>query len=200
MLSIFPSCYIEVSSSVPFDYCTHNCCSSIKLVNVEAVLHFLSHVFPYVPVVMSELIVDVPAHILHQPCTDRDPSMRQLFLGVSQRTTAAFKMLGRWLDVEETDLNAIEEENTGHNCAQERKYQASSRKLCFTLPVYISIQYTQVHIAHVHRDGSSCYTMVFTRSFFSLPSLNWRTGSAEVGEHARSECNRPVADRCSVLL
>ena len=73
---------------------------------------------------MNELIAPVPEHILRQPCTDRDQSMRILMVDVSKKTNVPFKMLGRYLNVEESDLNAIEEENVGHHCTQERKYQA----------------------------------------------------------------------------
>ena len=75
---------------------------------------------------MSGLIAHIPDHILRQPCTDRDQSMRILMVDVSKKTKVPFKMLGRYLDVDESDLNAIEEENTGYNSSQERKYQVGS--------------------------------------------------------------------------
>ena len=77
---------------------------------------------------MNGLIAHIPGHILRQPCTDRDQSMRILMVDVSRKTNVPFKMLGRYLNVDESDLNAIEEELTGLNSAQERKYQAGSNK------------------------------------------------------------------------
>ena len=90
---------------------------------------------------------------------------------VSKKTNVTFKMLGRYLDVEESDLNAIEEENVGYHSTQERKYQAGHKDHCL---VYL--------LAFFLLDVLTSFSLSLF-PFLSTP--NRRAGSAKMGEHAR---------------
>ena len=73
---------------------------------------------------MDDLILRLPDHILHQPCTDREEHCREILLLVSQRTLLTPCTLGRWLFVEENEIQAIQQDSHALP-ANERKYMVS---------------------------------------------------------------------------